>query len=69
MECQEIEVLVAPDGNVRIHVNGVKGMECASLTEALEQALGGETERELTWEAGDTPGHEGLSEHTTQSAG
>ncbi len=42
MDYQEIEVIIAPNGEVTLKVNGVKGMGCLDLTRALEEALGGE---------------------------
>jgi len=42
MDYQEIEVMIAPNGEVTLKVNGVKGMGCLDLTRALEEALGGE---------------------------
>ena len=52
MDLQEIEVFIDPDGRVRIEVRGVKGGVCLELTQALEQALGGQVEsREMTPEA------------------
>lgn len=55
MELQEIEVFIDKDGQVRIHVRGVKGTACLGITAALEQALGGQVEvREMTPEAYET---------------
>jgi hypothetical protein len=48
---QTIEVTIKPDGTTEIHVQGVKGMACTDITAALEKALGGKPERELTDEA------------------
>ncbi len=42
MEYQEIEIIIAPNGEVTIQVHGVKGMACLDLTRALEEALGNE---------------------------
>jgi hypothetical protein len=42
MDIQEIDVFVAPDGSVQLQVRGVQGRTCLSLTEGLEQLLGGE---------------------------
>lgn len=62
MEVQEIEVVVDADGNVRVDVRGVKGKKCTEITRALEAALGDDVERELTWEAGEEPGQEGIAQ-------
>lgn len=51
MELQEIRIAIAEDGSVRVEVDGVKGMGCLDVTRALEEALGGEVEREMTPEA------------------
>lgn len=48
MDEETITVTIHPDGRVEVHVEGVKGEECVALTKALEEALGGKTERELT---------------------
>jgi hypothetical protein len=55
MEIQEIDVFIEKDGQVRIEVNGVKGMACLDVTKPLEDALGGQIEeREMTHEAYDS---------------
>jgi len=41
METQELDVLVMPDGTVKVEVRGVRGPRCLLLTEDLERALGG----------------------------
>jgi hypothetical protein len=54
MDLQEIEVFIDQNGQVRIQVRGVKGLECLELTRELEAALGGQIEaREMTPEAGE----------------
>ncbi len=40
-EIQEIEVVVSPDGKVKVQVRGVKGPQCLALTEEVEKLLGG----------------------------
>jgi hypothetical protein len=40
-EIQEIDVMVKPDGTIKIEVRGVKGEKCLALTEKLEKTLGG----------------------------
>jgi len=62
VEVQEIEVVIDPDGIVRVDVKGVKGRKCTDITRALEQALGDDVERELTWEADEEPGKEGIGQ-------
>lgn len=51
MEMQEVTVVIAPDGQVTIEVNGLKGQGCLELTEQLEKALGTVSSREMTPEA------------------
>lgn len=42
MQIQEIEVVVHPDGKVKLHVRGAEGYQCLDLTADLEKALGGQ---------------------------
>ncbi|MEA4909398.1 MAG: DUF2997 domain-containing protein [Chloroflexi bacterium] len=52
MDVQEVEVTIEKNGQVRIHVRGVKGQACLDLTRDLEAALGGMVvDREMTPEA------------------
>ncbi len=52
MDVQEIEVTINKNGQVEVHVHGVKGAQCLDITAPLEQALGGKvTLREMTPEA------------------
>ncbi|MFC5753708.1 DUF2997 domain-containing protein [Actinomadura rugatobispora] len=49
---QNIEVTIAPDGTVGMHVDGIAGMGCLEETEDLVRMLGGDVEtREMTAEA------------------
>ena len=62
MELQEIDVFIEKDGQVRIEVHGVKGMQCLDLTKDLEETLGGQVEeREMTHEA-----HESVEENVEE---
>lgn len=45
MGYEEIEVVIAPTGEVKVEVRGVTGQECLSRTADLERALGGEVVR------------------------
>jgi hypothetical protein len=45
MGMQQIEIQVDYDGNVTVHVEGVKGEECIRITRSLEEALGSVTDR------------------------
>lgn len=40
MEDQVIEVLIAPDGSVKVAALGFSGSACEAATRALEQSLG-----------------------------
>ncbi len=52
MADQVVEVTIAPDGKVTLHVTGVDGMACLSVTMSLGDLLGGTVEaQELTAEA------------------
>jgi hypothetical protein len=42
MRKQDIEIVIAPNGDVSFTVKGVKGASCVDETRFLEQALGGE---------------------------
>ncbi len=55
MDIQEIEITINKQGQVEVHVRGVKGKTCLELTRALVEALGGEVIlREMTPEADET---------------
>jgi hypothetical protein len=55
MDLQEIEVVIESNGEVRLHVRGVKGDACLELTKELEAALGGQIKaREMTAESYET---------------
>lgn len=69
MELQEIEVTIEKDGQVRLRVQGVKGMACLDLTRDLEAALGGQVEsREMTHEASE-PATEAVQDWQWQRGG
>lgn len=46
----EIEVVIGPDGAVRLETRGLKGQSCLAETQALEKALGRVVRREKTRE-------------------
>ncbi len=50
MGMEQIEIQVDRDGNVTVHVEGVKGDECIRITKELEEALGAVTERSFSAE-------------------
>jgi hypothetical protein len=45
MTMQELEITIDNEGRVLIHVNGVKGEECLTLTKKLEDEVGDVQER------------------------
>jgi hypothetical protein len=52
MEIQEVEITIGKNGQVQIHVRGVKGKKCLDLTKQLEQSLGAEiAQRQMTEES------------------
>jgi hypothetical protein len=64
-EIQEIEVVIGPDGKVRIEVRGVKGPACVDLTRDLERYLGGRVlRREPTDEHGEQPVRDEVAERS-----
>jgi hypothetical protein len=50
MEMEELEITIDPEGNVQVHVNGPKGMDCLETTKTLEAAVGDLKERSYTGE-------------------
>ena len=66
-ELQEVEVTIARDGKVEVHVQGVKGQACLAITEELEQLLGGEIiERRHTYEFDEQPQQQNQTERLWQ---
>ena len=51
---QRVEVVIAKDGNVDMHVIGIKGSGCQDLTRNLEHLLGDNVVREDTLELYET---------------
>jgi hypothetical protein len=49
-ERAEIEVLIGPDGTVKIKTHGLRGEACVEETKSLEQAVGRVARREKTRE-------------------
>jgi hypothetical protein len=45
-----IEVIVTPSGETRVETKGFSGASCRDATRALEQALGSQTDEQLTRE-------------------
>ena len=55
---ETIELFIHADGRVEIQVCGVKGEKCLEVTKAVEEALGGKVQRELTSEMYETESEE-----------
>lgn len=55
MAKEQIEITVAADGQVQLHVKGVKGKSCVDLTREIEQKLGQVVERRETAEYYERP--------------
>jgi len=69
MEIQEIEVVVEKNGQVQVHVRGVKGEGCLELTKELEAALGGGIlSRQMTADASEARTQQ-VDEHLWQRSG
>ena len=47
MSKQELEIVIAPTGEIQINVQGMKGSKCVDLTKSLEEALGHVVQRTL----------------------
>lgn len=58
-ELQEIEVTISPDGQISVHIHGVKGAKCEELTKGLEPLLGQVVERTRTDEYYETEEQQG----------
>jgi hypothetical protein len=55
MSREEIEVVIDQEGEVTLHVQGVKGKGCTKLTQDVEKALGKVGRRKMTREATEKP--------------
>jgi hypothetical protein len=52
VDVQEIDLVIEKDGQVHLHVRGVKGTSCRELTAEVEVVLGGTVaSRQMTHEA------------------
>jgi acylphosphatase len=50
MGMKEIEIIIDKNGEVRVHVMGIKGASCLEFTKWLEQALGPTIQQQFTGE-------------------
>ena len=55
METHEFEIEMAPGGEIKIHVKGVKGPACMEYAELFEEILGVSGTRERTSEYYEAP--------------
>jgi hypothetical protein len=46
----EIELFISEEGELKVHIKGVKGPGCLKILESLAQQIGTEKERTLTSE-------------------
>lgn len=47
---RELEVTIAPDGTVQVHISGMPGKQCLQIKEILEQTIGPLQSQRLTSE-------------------
>ena len=50
MSSHELDIVIGKDGQVRVHIQGVKGHACLTYAQLLEQIVGKEISREFTAE-------------------
>jgi len=55
MECHELEIEIKPDGQVVVHVKGVKGAGCLDYVKILQQVMRAEGKVERTSEFYESP--------------
>ena len=60
METHEFDIVISPDGTVRIHVEGTKGPVCEKYVGLFQKILGGETDVERTSAYYEQPGDAGI---------
>lgn len=46
----ELEIKIAPDGSVELHIKGVKGKACTQTAELFKKIVGPQTSQKLTGE-------------------
>jgi hypothetical protein len=47
---EELEITIAPDGAVQVHVKGIKGKGCLEIKKCVENAVGYVSEQKFTSE-------------------
>ena len=48
MNTRELEIAVAPDGSVELHVKGFPGKSCLEIAKLLEEIVGEQKSQEFT---------------------
>jgi hypothetical protein len=51
----EIELFISDDGELKVHIKGIKGPGCLKVLDSLVKEMGVENERTLTGEYYETP--------------
>lgn len=46
----KINITITPNGEIKIHIEGIKGRECLDFSKAFEEALGKVVDRKFTSE-------------------
>lgn len=46
----EIELFISDDGELKVHIKGMKGSGCVKILDSLVKEIGSEKERQLTSE-------------------
>ena len=50
MKQQDFEITIGADGEVKIHIKGIKGKRCLEVAKMFEEMIGETKEQELTAE-------------------
>ena len=50
MTQKEYEITIEPNGQVRLHIKGIKGSQCMDIAKLFEQIVGKEVSKDLTSE-------------------
>jgi len=54
-EKHEIELFISDDGELKVHIKGIKGKSCLKIVDALSEGTGQEKQRNLTGEYYEVP--------------
>jgi hypothetical protein len=47
---EELEITISPEGQIKVHIKGIKGKKCSDLMKKLEKELGFISEQKYTSE-------------------